>query len=232
MHLRPLGHATAGYLTAMANLTTAEAVARARRLADGPARRLVGIVGAPGAGKSTLASRMADAVGTPAVVVPMDGFHLPQGDLRRLGRRERMGAIDTFDAKAYRAVLQRLRDDDGQEFAPGFDRSVEEPVPRAIPVPAPCRLVITEGNYLLDDEPPWPAIRALLDEVWFLELDSRERLERLIARHIEFGKTPAQAAAWVRDVDEPNAARVLERRDAADFVVSIRPSGYSTTGDA
>jgi pantothenate kinase len=131
-----------------------------------------------------------------------------------------MGAIDTFDAKAYRAVLQRLRDDDGQEFAPGFDRTVEAPAPRAITVPASCRLIVTEGNYLLDEEAPWPAIRQLLDEVWFLDLDESTRLERLVARHVEFGKTQAEAASWVRDVDEPNAARVLAQAGKADVVVS------------
>lgn len=207
----------------MANLTAAEVVQRARRLGAGPARRIVGIVGAPAAGKSTLASLIADAVGSSGVVVPMDGFHLPQHELRQLGRRERMGAIDTFDAKAYRAVLQRLRDGAGQEFAPGFDRAIEEPVPKAITVPATCRLVVTEGNYLLDDEPPWPAIRRLLDEVWFLDLDERTRLDRLLTRHVKFGKTPAEAAAWVRDVDEPNAARVLAQAGKADLVVSILP---------
>lgn len=203
----------------MPNLPAGEVLDRARRLASGPGRRLLGVVGAPGAGKSTLAARVAAAVDG-SVVVPMDGFHLPQAELRRLGRRDRMGAIDTFDALGYRTVLQRLRDDDGPVFVPGFDRSVEEPVPKAIRVPASCRLVVTEGNYLLDEQPPWPAIRHLLDEVWFVELDATTRVDRLLGRHLEFGKTPAQAAAWVRDVDEPNARRITARRDAADIEVS------------
>lgn len=206
----------------MANLTSGEAIERAKQFTSGPTRRLLGIVGPPGSGKSTLAVQVAEAV-RGAVVVPMDGFHLPQDELRRRGRRDRMGAIDTFDVGGYRAVLRRLGDDDGRVVAPGFDRTIEEPVPGAIRVPARCRLVVTEGNYLLDAESPWPAIRHLLDEVWFIDVDERIRVDRLLTRHLEFGKTPAEAATWVRDVDQPNAERILARRAKADVIVRVDP---------
>ncbi len=151
----------------------------------------------------------------------MDGFHLPQAELVRRGLRDVMGRIDTFDAEGYLALLRRLRDETGRTVtAPDFDRTVEEPVADAIRVEPDVRLVLTEGNYLLDDEPPWPDARAILDEVWFVETDETARVERLLARHVEFGKTEEEARLWMARVDHPNTLRIQARRDAADRVVS------------
>ena len=198
--------------------------ARARDLAQRPGRALLGITGAPGAGKSTFAGDLAErlrADGVTVALVPMDGFHLPQAELVRRGLRDVMGRIDTFDAEGYLALLRRLRDETGRTVtAPDFDRTVEEPVADAIRVEPDVRLVLTEGNYLLDDEPPWPDARAILDEVWFVETDETARVERLLARHVEFGKTEEEARLWMARVDDPNTLRIQARRDAADRVVS------------
>jgi pantothenate kinase len=104
-------------------------------------------------------------------------------------------------------------------YASAFDRDIEQPIAGSIPVPATTRLVVTEGNYLLDDEPPWPSVRELMSEVWFVDVAQDERHRRLVARHVEFGKSPDEAEAWVRAVDEPNAARIESARARADFVV-------------
>ncbi|MGA9311567.1 MAG: nucleoside/nucleotide kinase family protein, partial [Pseudonocardiaceae bacterium] len=140
-------------------------LARAQALADGRGRRILGITGAPGAGKSTLARRLVDALDGAAVLVGMDGYHLAQSELRRLDRAERKGAPDTFDAAGYVALLRRLRNlDAGTVYAPEFRRAIEEPIAAAVPVPIGLPLVVTEGNYLLLDTPPWSAVRGLLDE--------------------------------------------------------------------
>ena len=124
-------------------------LARARRLAAGGARSILGIAGPPGGGKSTLARLVVDALGDAAVLVPMDGFHLAQPELVRLGRRDRMGAPDTFDAAGYVALLARLRAlEDDVVYAPEFRREIEEPIAGAIAVPRSVPLVVTEGNYL------------------------------------------------------------------------------------
>jgi pantothenate kinase len=200
-------------------------VARARELARRPGRAILGIIGAPGAGKSTLARSLAErlrADGNSVTLVPMDGFHLPQAELVRLGLRDVMGRIDTFDAEGYLALLRLLRDETDQTvMAPDFDRTVEEPVHDAIRVDPDVRLVLTEGNYLLDDEPPWPDVRATLDEVWFVETDDASRVERMLARHVEFGKTDEEARRWMARVDEPNARRIQTTRDRADLVVDL-----------
>ncbi|MET8498196.1 nucleoside/nucleotide kinase family protein [Streptomyces microflavus] len=201
----------------------ADATDRARGLAETGQRRVLGIAGPPGAGKSTLAERLTEALEGRAVLVPMDGFHLAGAELERLGRADRKGAPDTFDAPGYAALLRRLRDPDPDHpvYAPAFDRALEEPVAGALAVIPDVPLVITEGNYLLLDEGPWAPVRGLLDEVWFLELDPEVRVRRLVERHVRYGKPPAYARAWVERSEEANARLVERGRDLADVVVRL-----------
>ncbi|MEE1791929.1 nucleoside/nucleotide kinase family protein [Streptomyces sp. BE308] len=203
-----------------------ELTARAGRLATPGHRRILGIAGPPGAGKSTLAARLVDALGGRAVLVPMDGFHLARAELDRLGRADRKGAPDTFDAAGYAALLRRLRDPDatGPVYAPAFDRALEEPVAGSLPVPPDVPLVVTEGNYLLHDDEAWAPVRGLLDEVWFLDLDPEERVRRLVERHVRFGKPRPYAERWVAGSDGTNARLVDRGRDRADLLVRLRPA--------
>jgi pantothenate kinase len=185
---------------------------------------VLGIAGAPGAGKSTLAGllveRIVDQFGPVAALVPMDGFHLAQVELQRLGRASRKGAPDTFDVHGYIALLDRLHAELVETvYAPAFPRDLEEPIAGAIPVTASVQLVVTEGNYLLDATPPWDRLRARLDEAWYVELDDEVRLSRLVARHIAFGRSPDEARQWALVVDQPNADRVAQGRGRADVVV-------------
>lgn len=191
-------------------------IERAAALARAGGRRLLGIAGPPGAGKSTLAAALAAALAPAAVVVPMDGFHLANAELDRLGRRGRKGAPDTFDAAGYVALLARLRAAEDTVWAPEYRRGLGEPVAGAIAVPPQLPLVITEGNYLLLDG-PWAGVRPLLDEVWYVEVDDTLRRERLAARHRRHGRSAADAAAWVEQTDEPNARRVAATASCADL---------------
>jgi pantothenate kinase len=205
-------------------LTFDDLLIRARGLARDGRRALLGIAGSPGAGKSTLAGHLVRALnadGPPwAAHVPMDGFHLADAELDRLGRRHRKGAPDTFDAAGYAALLRRLREDtDEVVYAPGFERVLEQPIAGAIPVPPAARLVVTEGNYLLLEQGSWARVRPCLDEVWFCEIPEDERIRRLVARHEEFGKDHASAVAWVLGTDQRNADLIATTRARADLVV-------------
>ncbi|MBD0747894.1 nucleoside/nucleotide kinase family protein [Streptomyces sp. CBMA152] len=202
-------------------------VERARLLAAPGRRCLLGIAGPPGAGKSTLAERLVERLGGQAVLVPMDGFHLAQAELIRLGREGRKGAPDTFDAAGYAALLTRLRTPEPGTvvYAPAFDRALEEPVAGSLPVGPEVPLVVTEGNYLLHDQDAWAPVRGLLDEVWYLDIDGEERVRRLVERHVRFGKARSYAERWVRESDEANARVVAGGRDRADLVVSTVGAG-------
>ncbi|MFC8855283.1 nucleoside/nucleotide kinase family protein [Streptomyces sp. NPDC057144] len=211
-------------------LTFEDLLARARRLPRDGRRAILGIAGPPGAGKSTLAGNLVrelNGAGEPWVAhVPMDGFHLADAELDRLGRRDRKGAPDTFDAAGYAALLARLREQDtGPDgdvvYAPGFERVLEQPIAGALPVPPTARLVVTEGNYLLLESGAWARVRPRLDEVWFCALEETERVRRLVARHERFGKSPSDAAAWALGPDRRNADLVAATRHRADLVVPV-----------
>lgn len=198
----------------------ADACARVRSLVQRSGRVLLGLVGPPGAGKSTLAAALLAEFAPIAQVVPMDGFHLANVELERLGRRGRKGAPDTFDAHGYVALLQRLLAQGGDEvvLAPEFRREIEEPIAGAIPVFPTTRLVITEGNYLLLDDGPWAQVAGLLDETWYVDIPDALRVERLTQRHVRFGRSADDAAAWVAGTDEPNARLIEASRGRASFV--------------
>ena len=200
--------------------TLDELVARSRELIATGSRRILGISGTPGSGKSTLSGALADALGEEAVLVGMDAFHLANQELLRLGRRNRKGAPDTFDVDGYVALLARLAvPSDHDIYAPVFDRALEESIGSAVPVLPSVRLVITEGNYLLLEEHGWAAVSAHLDESWFIDVAPELRRERLVRRRMSFGEDPEAAARWVRDVDEANALVIEKTRNRADLVV-------------
>ncbi|MEV7796048.1 nucleoside/nucleotide kinase family protein [Streptomyces sp. NPDC087512] len=220
-------------------LTFDDLLLRARSLPRDGRRAILGIAGSPGAGKSTLAEALVRELngtgGAWAAHVPMDGFHLADAELERLGRRDRKGAPDTFDAAGYAALLRRLREEGNGDtvYAPGFERVLEQPLSGALPVPPEARLVVTEGNYLLLGTGAWARVRSCLDEVWFCEVPEEERVRRLVARHEEFGKSHEDAVAWVLGTDQRNAHLVAATGRHADLVVpeaAVRGAGGAGAG--
>ncbi|MET0865237.1 MAG: nucleoside/nucleotide kinase family protein [Nakamurella sp.] len=212
-------------------LTLADLVDRARALAIPGERHILGIVGAPGAGKSTVAAQIVTALGPAlAVLVAMDGFHLANVVLESLGRRDRKGAHDTFDDAGYANLLERLHRSASVRSAPGkpeivyapeFRREIEEPIGSAIPVLPQTPLVITEGNYLLLDRDAWPRARACIDEVWFLAPGNEIRQQRLVRRHEAYGKSPGDARTWALGTDQRNAELIESTAGAADLVIRL-----------
>jgi pantothenate kinase len=202
-----------------------ELVDRIEQAAVPGIRYLLGITGSPGSGKTTLAAALVERIderrpGT-AVHLPMDGFHLANATLDRLGIHDRKGAIDTFDGWGFVALLDRVRaETDHTVYAPSFRRAVDEGIAGEIAIEPDAAIVVVEGNYLLADRPPWSGVRARLDAVWFCATSPSEREARLVERHTRHGRSMAAATAWARDVDGANAILIEGSRSRADLVVS------------
>ena len=180
---------------------------------------MVGIAGPPGAGKSTLASDVAAALGPDAVVVPMDGFHLANAELERLGLANRKGAPETFDARGFVALLERIARADELVYAPAYSRVLHESIGGAIAIPRTARVIISEGNYLLVPTEPWARVRALLDVAIYLDAPDAIRVPGLIQRQIATGRDEATARDWVLRSDEANARLIDPTRVHADVVL-------------
>lgn len=205
----------------------ADALALAEGTSAGPARVVLGLTGAPAAGKSTLARYLVHAVdeqagpGT-AGYLPMDGFHLSNAQLDRLGRRDRKGAPDTFDAHGYLAMVRRLLAETANPvYVPDYDRRLHEPIATQHVVEPHTRLVVTEGNYLAGDEEPWAGVRDLLAELWYVETDDQVRERRLHRRQLAGGASPNAAQEWVERSDRPNGELVKGMRANCTRVVQV-----------
>lgn len=214
-------------MTDDASLTSSEMPAipesylvRLREILKAGSRKIIGLVGPPGAGKSTVGLALREVFKDISQIVPMDGFHLANVELARLGRSGRKGAPDTFDSAGYVDLLKRLRSQSADEiiYAPEFRREIEEPIAGAIPIFPETQLLITEGNYLLLDEGHWKKVPAYLDEIWYVEVDDALRIERLAGRHEQFGRSREEAVAWVNNTDEPNARLIETGKARADLI--------------
>ena len=198
-----------------------EVITRAKSLITGE-RKIVGLIGKPGAGKSTLSAKLIEHLGAQAAILNMDGYHLSNLALRELGRADRKGAPDTFDALGFTAILKRVKNQVDQDiYFPVFDRSIEESIAAQGVITPEVKLVITEGNYLLHNENNWGGVKELLDESWFIEVDDQIRIGRLVNRHHKFGKSKADAHSWATGSDENNARIVAQTRELADVIINL-----------
>ena len=212
-------------MSAAERVGLAELVESVRALIADGQRRILGITGAPGAGKSTLAGELTAALGDQAVLVGLDSFHLSNAELRRLGRHDRKGAADTFDAAGYQALLRRLRPQtDEIVYAAEFDRGLEESIACAVPVHRDVPLIITEGNYLLVDDDRWGATAALIDQIWYVEPGEDVRMERLVARHMRFGRSAQDAYDRSHGSDQRNAELIASTRSRAHRILCPKES--------
>ncbi|MFC6161956.1 nucleoside/nucleotide kinase family protein [Kribbella jiaozuonensis] len=207
----------------MQTLDAAAAYDRAVELATRGRRQILGITGAPAAGKSTYAEQLAaklSADGHQVALVPMDGYHLAQSVLEDLGLAGVKGAPHTFDGYGFVALLRRLKESpDEQIWAPRFDRSIEDSIAASIGIAPSVTLVVTEGNYLLLDESPWTGLRTLIDQCWYVEVAEGLRHARLEARHRSFGRSAEEAHERTYGSDERNAHLIAATAQAADAII-------------
>lgn len=184
-------------------------------------RVIAAIAGPPGAGKSTLAEQIVDALNSAepgsAAILPMDGYHYDDMLLVPRGLRQRKGSPETFDAAGFAHMLMRLRQNAESEIAvPVFDRSIEIARAGARMIPQSVRYIIAEGNYLLLDEGRWRDLHPHYD----LTVMIREPDAVLRARLEDRWKnlTAEERACKLDGNDLPNGRRVMEGSIAPDFV--------------
>jgi pantothenate kinase len=192
----------------------------------GNGRRVIGIAGPPGSGKSTLAASVADALGHQrAAVLPMDGFHLDNPELDKLGLRAVKGAPETFDAHGFLDLLATVRDTKGVVRYPLFDRAADSTVPDAGILDPDVEIVIVEGNYLLLRDPPWNRLQPLFDATVMIAQPEEVLFDRLVQRWLAHGLSPDAARRRAAGNDLKNARTVLSRSRPADLVIGTAPQG-------
>lgn len=186
-------------------------------------RVVIGITGKPGAGKSTVASKLKETIpGERTVILSQDGYHLSNLQLESLGRSSFKGAPDTFDSEGFSKILFRVKSElKNNIYFPIFHREIEESISAEGLITEKTNVVLVEGNYLLFETHGWGEVAKHLDEIWYLQVDDDLRLSRLVARHIEFGKNPQVAVAWAHGSDEANARLIEKARDKANAFLLV-----------
>lgn len=201
-----------------------EALSRIKDLAlKHSGRFIIGIVGKPGAGKSTLTSHLIENLPKDSVsLVPMDGYHLSNLQLKNLGLSDRKGAFNTFDSNGYVSLLKRINTETDQDiYYPVFHREIEESYAADGVVLANTKIVLTEGNYLLFDKAGWEKVATELTEIWYININDDVRIDRLVKRHEFYGKDQESALNWATGSDEINAKIVESTASKADVIINL-----------
>lgn len=194
------------------------------RVLDTPARetrKMIAVVGAPGAGKSTISAPLMAGLakaGARAAVIPMDGYHLDDRILGPRGDLPRKGAPQTYDVGGFRAMIDRVARGD-TVYIPVFDRSREIAIAGAEEIGADIDTVVVEGNYLLLQDGDWAGIKDRWDISLFLDVPEEVLERRLMARWRDLGMSEDQARTKVAGNDLINMRTVLDRSAPADITV-------------
>ncbi|EPE94732.1 nucleoside triphosphate hydrolase [Rhizobium grahamii] len=187
----------------------------AERLSESSGKRvLIGISGAPGSGKSTVAQKVVQALnsvhGCNAALFTMDGYHYDDVVLEQMGRRPFKGAIDTFDAHGFRRMLERLKANEDDVIAvPVFDRSIEIARAGGSLIPQSTDIIVCEGNYLLSRQAPWDRLKAIFDFTVFVDVSEGNLRKRLQDRWKSFGLGPQEINRKVEENDLPNGLAII-----------------------
>ena len=190
----------------------------------GDARRfLIAVAGPPGAGKSTFADKLVQALrgrGEQAEVLPMDGFHMDDAVLKEKGLLSRKGAPETFDIRGLADILTAVRQAEEEVLVPVFDRSRELAVAAARIISPEHRFIVVEGNYLLLKEERWAGLAGLFDYSIMLTPPYDVLEQRLVDRWRHFGLSEDAVETKVAGNDLPNGHWILAGSRTADLTLA------------
>lgn len=204
----------------------------------------IACVGAPGSGKTSICKRIVDTINQQkegiSVVIPMDGYHIPQKELKIMGEQDiligdkdatagktttfedlmrRRGAPWTYDPKRLDEDLSAAREK-GEGCFPLYDRSISDPVANKISVTREHCIIVCEGNYLIAfDNPDWAPLQVHWDDQWYIDVPEPVLKERLVRRHLKnwnsakiklFGEGRQGAEAKTESSDLKNARWIAQ----------------------
>lgn len=194
-----------------------------KHLDDDLDRIIIGIVGKPGSGKSTIALEIQRQLNSELVaIVPMDSFHMSNKILKAKNLLHCKGAPNTFDVEGFFQLLTRIREDDSHPiYYPIFHREIEESINGEGVISGDARVILVEGNYLLSKSEGWEKFQPIFDYIYFIQIPEKVRIQRLISRHVEFGKSLNEASEWALGSDEINAQFIEQTAHLADDVLEL-----------
>jgi uridine kinase len=183
-----------------------------------PRPYIIGIAGPSCSGKTLLAARLAETLGTQhTLVLPLDNYYR---DLSHLPLEDRARAnFDVPDALDYELFLSHLSALTRGEtiHVPVYDFATHSRTGGATIV-RPERYIIVEGLLALH----WPTVRGLFDLRVYVAAPDTVCLARRAARDVaERGRTPESVADQYARTVRPMAERfVLPSQQFADIIVS------------
>jgi len=202
----------------------AELLAKLQEHVHSAKRELIAIAGPPASGKSTLAAKLCEQINathdtSPAVVFPMDGYHLDNILLDAMQARARKGAPHTFDVEGFAHTLRRVAESPNEVVVPVFDRELDIARAGGIRIQKHHTVVLVEGNYLLLDKPQWRELSATFNYTIYVDVEETTLKNRLTQRWIDHGMSLAAAESRAESNDLPNARLVASARLEADHVL-------------